>query len=61
MARMIKEIVVQDCPIRNVLARVCDKWSLLVIYTLKNHQDGPLRFNAQIGRASCRERVSIDV
>ena len=46
MARMIKEMVVQDCPIRNVLARVCDKWSLLVIYTLKYHQDGPLRFNA---------------
>lgn len=39
-------MVVQDCPIRNVLARVCDKWSLLVIYTLKYHQDGPLRFNA---------------
>lgn len=46
MARMIKEMVVQDCPIRNVLARVCDKWSLLVIYTLKSHQDCPLRFNA---------------
>lgn len=46
MARMIKEMVVQDCPIRNVLARICDKWSLLVIYTLKNHMDGPLRFNA---------------
>lgn len=41
MGRMIKEMVVQDCPIRNVLARVCDKWSLLVIYTLKYHQDGP--------------------
>mgnify|MGYP000187551648 CR=1 FL=1 len=49
MGRMIKEMVVQDCPIRNVLARVCDKWSLLVIYTLKYHQE--------IGRASCRERV----
>ena len=46
MGRLIKEMVVQDCPIRNVLARVCDKWSLLVIYTLKYHQDGPLRFNA---------------
>ena len=44
--RMIKEMIVQDCPIRNVLARICDKWSLLVIYTLKNHMDGPLRFNA---------------
>ena len=31
MGRMIKEMVVQDCPIRNVLARVCDKWSLLQI------------------------------
>lgn len=46
MARMIKEMVAQDCPIRNVLARICDKWSLLVIYALKNHMDGPLRFNA---------------
>ena len=46
MARMIKEMIVHDCPIRNVLARICDKWSLLVIYTLKNHMDGPLRFNA---------------
>lgn len=46
MARIIKEMIVQDCPIRNVLARICDKWSLLVIYTLKNHMDGPLRFNA---------------
>ena len=44
--RMTPETVVQDCPIRNVLARVCDKWSLLVIYTLKYHQDGPLRFDA---------------
>lgn len=24
-----------DCPIRNVLSRLCDKWSLLVIYTMK--------------------------
>lgn len=23
-----------DCPIRNVLSRISDKWSLLVIYTL---------------------------
>jgi DNA-binding HxlR family transcriptional regulator len=23
-----------DCPIRNILSRVCDKWSLLVLYTL---------------------------
>lgn len=24
-----------DCPIRNVLSRICDKWSVLVLYTLK--------------------------
>lgn len=43
--KMIKDKVFPDCPIRNVLARICDKWSLLVIYTLHNHGDGPLRFN----------------
>ena len=31
-----------DCPIRNVLARISDKWSLLVLYTLK---DNTLRFS----------------
>ncbi len=31
-----------DCPIRNVLARVGDKWSLLVLYTLQHK--GTLRF-----------------
>lgn len=33
-----------DCPIRNVLARIGDKWSLLVLYTLE-HED-VMRFNA---------------
>ena len=46
MARMIKDMVFQDCPIRNVLARISDKWSLLVIYTLNVHKEEPLRFNA---------------
>lgn len=45
MAVMIKETVFQDCPIRNVLARICDKWSLLIIYTLFTHRETPLRFN----------------
>ena len=31
-----------DCPIRNVLARMSDKWSLLIIYTLS--QKPVLRF-----------------
>lgn len=34
MAKDIKETVFVDCPIRNVLARICDKWSMLVIHTL---------------------------
>ncbi len=33
------------CPIRNVLARISDKWSLVVIYTLSK-AEGPIRFNA---------------
>lgn len=30
----IVDAVYPGCPIRNILARICDKWSLLVIYTL---------------------------
>lgn len=43
MNTAIKETVFKDCPIRNVLARICDKWSLLVIYTLK--QTDSMRFS----------------
>lgn len=45
MSKSLKETIFQDCPIRNVLARICDKWSLLVIYTLKTHGNGTMRFN----------------
>ncbi len=33
-----------ECPIRNVLSRIGDKWSVLVLYTLQNH--GTMRFSA---------------
>ncbi len=46
MEILIKETVFPDCPIRNILARICDKWSLLVIYTLQTHDGKPLRFSA---------------
>ncbi|WP_418551852.1 winged helix-turn-helix transcriptional regulator [Prevotella sp.] len=36
--------LVPDCPIRNILARISDKWSLLVLYTL--NQEPTMRFNA---------------
>lgn len=37
-------MLVPDCPIRNILARISDKWSLLVLYTL--NQEPVMRFNA---------------
>ena len=33
-----------NCPIRNILTRIGDKWSILVLYTLA--QNGTMRFNA---------------
>ena len=41
---MIEDAVFPDCPIRNVLARLCDKWSLLVLYTLDKAGVNPMRF-----------------
>ncbi|MGM9735715.1 MAG: winged helix-turn-helix transcriptional regulator [Candidatus Cryptobacteroides sp.] len=39
----LQSAVFPDCPIRNILARFTDKWTLLVLYTLE--QKGTLRFN----------------
>lgn len=33
-----------DCPIRNILARISDKWSILILFTLNQHT--LMRFNA---------------
>ena len=33
-----------NCPIRNILARIIDKWSILVLFTL--NQSALMRFNA---------------
>ncbi len=33
------------CPIRNILSRISDKWSLVILYTLSK-ADTPMRFNA---------------
>ena len=40
----IEDALFPDCPIRNILSRLCDKWSLLVIYTLNKGENGKLRF-----------------
>lgn len=51
MERMIVEDAqFPDCPIRNILARISDKWSLLVLYTLDKTGGGPMRFK-QLQRA----------
>ena len=44
MSNQITDKFFQDCPIRNVLAHICGKWSLLVIYVM--HQSDSIRFNA---------------
>ena len=35
---MIEDMAFPDCPIRNILARISDKWSLLVIFTLEKER-----------------------
>ena len=39
----IRDAMFPDCPIRNVLSRMMDKWTLLTLYTLE--QQGTMRFN----------------
>ena len=38
----IRDALFPDCPIRNVLSRVGDKWSILVLYNLQHRE--PVRF-----------------
>ena len=40
----IEDAVFPNCPIRNILAKLCDKWSLLVIYTLNKADKETIRF-----------------
>lgn len=39
----IRDAMFPECPVRNVLSRMMDKWTLLVLYTLEGQ--GMLRFN----------------
>ena len=39
----IRDAMFPECPIRNVLSRMMDKWTLLALYTLE--QQGTMRFN----------------
>ena len=40
----IQDALFPGCPIRNILAKLCDKWSLLVIYTLDKADKETIRF-----------------
>ena len=40
---IVEDAIFPDCPIRNILSRFGDKWSLLVIYTL-DRQNRAVRF-----------------
>lgn len=41
---MIRETLFPDCPVRNILSRVGDKWSLLLMHQLMHHP-APMRFS----------------
>jgi len=41
--KTIQDATFPNCPIRNILSRVGDKWTMLVLYTLE--RNGTMRFN----------------
>src|SRR5262249_53962063 len=45
--RMKNNLILEDCPVRQVLDRIGDKWSTLVILMLGKH--GMMRFNELAG------------
>lgn len=41
---LVEDLIFPGCPIRNILSRISDKWSLLVIYTLDKSEKEAVRF-----------------
>lgn len=41
---IVEDTIFPGCPIRNILARISDKWSLLLIYTLDRSDHPSMRF-----------------
>lgn len=45
---MLRDIIVDphfpDCPIRNILTRISDRWSMLILFTLNGKQE-PMRYS----------------
>ena len=42
--KKIGETLFPDCPVRNILSRVGDKWSLLLMHHIMHHPE-PMRFS----------------
>ena len=42
--KTIQDAIFPGCPIRNILSRICDKWSLLALYALERSAGHKLRF-----------------
>lgn len=40
----IQDTMFPACPVRNILARLCDKWALLVLYILDKSNKRSMRF-----------------
>lgn len=40
----IQDTMFPACPVRNILARLCDKWTLLVLYILDKSDKRSMRF-----------------
>ena len=43
--KTILDAMYPECPVRNILGRLMDKWSLLVLYNMEQYS-GPMRFSA---------------
>ena len=46
MKNQVIDPIFPECPVRNVLSRIGDKWSTLVLLTLDSAGEKPLRFKA---------------
>lgn len=58
---MAKKVITPEyltCPIRQVISRFGDKWSMLVLYTLNTSETGVMRFNELHARMSdCSQKM----
>lgn len=45
MSNQENKIEYLSCPIRQVISHYCDKWSMLVIYSLHTSENGTMRYN----------------